>query len=98
VQDVQREHRAALGRAGKSARGTDRAGVVVERTGDDIELAAANENRAAESGTAAATAFEYAAAATDVDNAATFGVSRQTLAQSCDVVFSNGFDPVDLPP
>jgi hypothetical protein len=38
------------------------------------------------------------AAATDVDNAATFGVSRQTLAQSCDVVFSNGFDPVDLPP
>jgi hypothetical protein len=38
------------------------------------------------------------AGAADVDNAATFGVSRQGLAQSCDVVFANGFDPAELPP
>ena len=38
------------------------------------------------------------AGATDVDNAATFGVSRQGLAQSCDVLFANGFDSVALPP
>jgi hypothetical protein len=34
----------------------------------------------------------------DADNAATFGVSRQTLVRSCDVVFGDGFDPVVLPP
>jgi hypothetical protein len=38
------------------------------------------------------------AGGTDVDNAATSGVSRQALVQSCDVVFANGFDPAVLPP
>jgi hypothetical protein len=38
------------------------------------------------------------AGGTDVDNAATFGVSRLALAQSCDILFADGFDPVELPP
>src|SRR6185369_4626950 len=63
VQDVQREHGPALRRAGITARGTDCAGVVVERTGDEVELTAADENRAAESGASATAAFEYSAAA-----------------------------------
>jgi len=38
------------------------------------------------------------AGGTDVDNAATFGVPRHLLVQSCDIVFANDFDPFELPP